>query len=630
MHPLEERARHLPEQPGVYLMKSAQGDVLYVGKAKNLRARLRSYVGTACRDLAKVRVLMPKVKDLDFIVTATEKEALLLENTLIKQHRPRYNINLKDDKTYLHIVLDRNHPFPRFEAVRRPEPGPGRLLFGPYASAAAVRDTLRQIQRLYPLRTCRNGEFGRRKRPCLWFQMGRCSGACVGKVSREKYAEMVDQAVLILQGKSEELIRLLEQNMQEAAQDMRFEEAAVIRDRTRAVRATVEQQRVVGTDKVDRDVIGAFEEGGATEIVILKVRNGSLVEQKGFSFSDLLMPLEELLSSFLLQYYSQPGHLPPQEILLPREPEDLVPVSEALLDLKGAACRLKVPRRGGKLEMVNLANLNAKALWEEQYREDSHRMAALEEIQKRLGLERLPRRMECFDISNLRGEMAVGSCVTFQEGLPCKDGYRRYKIKVPRGADDYGMMYEVLSRRFERGKDEKDLPDLLLVDGGKGHLQVAVRVLRDLRLSGVQVASIAKVHPGRQGRPGHSDDLSGVTDRIFLPGKVLALDFPGHSRGLHLLQRVRDEAHRFAVAYHRRLRSRAIAKSGLDGIPGIGVARKKALLESFGDLERIRSASQEQLHQVQGMSNRAVLAVWNHFHAPRSPGPEESGTVSPQ
>ena len=630
MHPLEDRVRHLPEQPGVYLMKSAQATVLYVGKAKNLRARLRSYVGPGGQDLPKVRFLMPKVKDLDFIVTGTEKEALLLENTLIKQYRPRYNINLKDDKTYLHIVLDRDHPFPRFEGVRRPEPRAGRLLFGPYASAAAVRDTLRQIQRLYPLRTCRDGEFGRRKRPCLWYQMGRCSGACVGKISREKYIEMVDQAVLLLQGKSEELIRLLDQKMRETAEEMRFEEAAVLRDRIQAVRATVEPQRVVGTDRVDRDVIGAFEEGGKTEIVVLKVRLGSLVERKAFSFSDLLMPLEELLSSFLLQYYSQAGHLPPKEILLPREPEDLAPLSEALRDLRGAACRVLVPRRGEKLEMVNLAGLNAKALWEEQTREDAHRMAALEEIQRRLGLDRPPRRIECFDISNLRGEMAVGSCVTFQEGLPWKDGYRRYKIKVPCGADDYAMMYEVLSRRFARGKQEKDLPDLLLVDGGKGHLQVAVRVLHDLRVTEVQAASIAKARRGRQGRVTPADAETGETDRIFLPGKVNAVAFPGHSRGFHLLQRIRDEAHRFAVTYHRRLRSRAIEKSGLDGIPGIGAARRKALLQSFADMERIRSASLEALSQVRGMSNRAALAVWNHFHAQHASEPEEPGGVSSQ
>ncbi|MEW6439364.1 MAG: excinuclease ABC subunit UvrC [bacterium] len=622
MDPVEEKIRRVPGQPGVYVMKSAQGAVLYVGKAKNLRARLRSYVGGGARDLPKVRFLMPKVKDLECIVTGTEKEALLLENTLIKQHRPRYNINLKDDKTYLHILLDRSRPFPRFEAVRRPEPGPERDIFGPYASAAAVRQTLRQLYRLYPLRTCKDGELGRRRRPCLWYQMGRCAGVCVGKISREKYMEMVDQAVLVLQGKNEELIRLLQQKMQEAAEALRYEEAAALRDRIQAVRATLEQQRVVDADPADRDVIGAFEKDRVAEIAVLKIRNGSLVERKGFFFADIVTPLDELLSSFLVQYYWRPGEGPPEEILLPVELEDQAAIEEALRDLRGAACRLLTPRRGDKAELVKLAADNATALWEEQTREDTNRYVAIDEVRRKLALERPPRRIECFDISNLHGEMAVGSRVAFRDGSPYRDGYRRYKIRVPRGADDYGMMYEVLLRRFQRGKEEGDFPDLLLVDGGKGHLQVAVRVLRDLGIEDVPAASIAKVRGRRRGvldLP--PSDGGGGADRIFVPGKVNPLRFPARSKGFHLLQRIRDEAHRFAVSYHRKLRSRALQESELDAIPGVGRARKRALLESLGDTGRIRGASVEELRRVPGMTARAAEAVFGYFH-PAAPAGE--------
>ncbi len=621
MQPLEEKIRNLPEQPGVYLFLSDEGTVLYVGKARNLRARVRAYLGAAVRDLPKARVLMGKVRDLEFIVTGTEKEALLLENTLIKKHRPRYNINLKDDKTYLHIVLDRDRPFPRFETARRPEPRPGRLVFGPYASASAVRDTLRQIHRLYPLRTCPEGEFRRRRRPCLWYQMGRCSGACAGKVSREKYLEMVDQAVLILQGRSADLIRRLEEEMESASRDLRFEEAAALRDRIESVRATVERQRVASAGGTDRDAVGVYQEGGSAQIAVLTVRGGNLVDRKGFFLPDLVSTLDEQMSSFLLQYYSQEGQPPPPEVLLPLEPVDLPEVSEVLRDRRGGPCRLSVPRRGEKAELVKLACVNAKALFEESARKDTDRLAAVEELGRRLGLGRPPACIECFDISNLRGDLAVGSRVAFRDGLPDKGSYRRYRIRVPAGSDDYAMMYEVLLRRFTRGKQERDLPDLLLVDGGKGHLQVALRVLRDLGIDAVAAAAIAKGHRG----PGAAVGTGTDEDRVFVPGKVLPVDLPARSKALLLLKRVRDEAHRFALSYHRRLRSADLERSSLDGIAGIGRARKKALLEAFGGIERIQAASEDELAAVAGMNRQAAQALRRHFEHLRSAPPEERG-----
>jgi excinuclease ABC subunit C len=619
MHPIEEIIPRLPVQPGVYLMKGDEGKVLYVGKAKNLRARLRSYVGPGAEAYPKVRFLMPKVKELDHIVTKTEKEALLLENTLIKRYRPRYNVNLRDDKTYLHMMVDRSHPFPRFVPVRRPQGKPGRLLFGPYSSAGAMRDTLRQIHKMYPLRTCSDREFQTRKRPCLQHQMGRCSGACAREISAEKYNDMVDQAILILQGKIDEVVRILEKEMKEASDHMRFEEAAQIRDRVRSIRLTMERQRVVGSQEEDRDVIGLYGEGGHVEISLLLIREGNLVERRGFPFSETVIPASELLRSFLLQYYSQPGRSIPAEILLPLELEDREAAEGFLSDLLGASCSLRTPKRGEKKQLISLAELNAKSLYEEHVGDDRRRLTVLLEIQKKLAMGKPPNRIECFDISNLRGEMAVGSRVVFREGLSFQNGYRRYKIRIPKGADDYGMMYEVLQRRFRKGVGEEVLPDLLLIDGGKGHLGVALKVLEDLGIQGVQAAGIAK---GRRREPDRADPASGIdpfVDRVFLPGRSNPVNFAAHSKGLHLLQQVRDEAHRFAITYHRKLRSQEMARSELDGIPGIGPKRKKALLDAMGDVERIRAASLEELRAVEGMNEKAASSIWDRFHPAEGP-----------
>ena len=668
MHPIEEKVPSLPSGPGVYIMKGADDAVLYVGKAKNLRARVRSYVGSARRDNLKVGFLVSKVMDLDYIVTQTEKEAFLLENTLIKKHRPRYNINLKDDKTYLHILLDRNHPFPRFVSVRRPgKPKSGQHVFGPYSSALAVKDTLRQIHRLYPLRTCKDREFGARKRPCIQAQMGRCSGACVGAMTEEAYREMVDQALLILQGRSEELLRQQERKMKEAAEAMQFEEAAQIRDRIQAIRLTMEQQRVVDARGADRDVVGRFREGGFAALALLEIRCGNLVERKSFFFPESVSTFPELLRSFLFQYYTRAERVIPPEVLLPVDPEDRETLEDLLSEVRGAPFSIRVPKRGEKRRLVELADVNAKSLCEEHERKSLGRVSALEEIKKKLGMPDPPGKIECFDLSNLRGEHAVGSCVAFRNGLPFKKGYRRYKIRTAGGMDDYGMMYEVLRRRIERGIKEDDLPDLLLIDGGKGHLGIAGRVLKDLGTLNLRTAAIAKVRKRQHGKKevvlagsedfssgtesgadqvGPEEDTAGETgskggrsaglmeasendsdqngkgeglpadhetDRIFVPGRTNPLGFTAYSSGLRMLQQIRDEAHRFALTYHRRLRSRELKRSELDGIPGIGPKRKKALLKTLGDLERVRSASVEDLSKIPGMSDKAARAVWEHF-----------------
>ncbi len=622
MHPIEETVRRLPTQPGVYLMKGENGKVLYVGKAKNLRARVRSYLGSGGEGSPKVRFLMSKVRSLDTIVTGTEKEALLLENTLIKRFRPRYNVNLKDDKTYLHLLLDRNHPYPRLLPVRRPDAGPGRLLFGPYSSASAMRDTLRQILRVYPLRTCGDRELQARKRPCLQYQMGRCCGPCrPGEVSVEAYGRMVEQAILILRGKSDELLRQLEGEMKEAAEEMRFEEAARLRDRIAAIRLTMESQRVVSSGGLDADVYGLYGGEEGVEIALLLVRGGTLIERRGFPFPETIEGTAELLRSFLLQYYSRPGREPPAEILLPVEPEDRAALEELLGEIRGRPCRLRVPRRGERARIVELAGLNAKTLFEEHVRERRGRRGSLEEIRRRLGLRGLPERIECVDISTLQGGQAVGSIVVFLEGRPHPDGYRRYRIRGGGGMNDYAMMYEVLHRRFRHREPSLDPPDLLLVDGGKGQLGVAVRVLEDLGVQGVRVAAIAKGRGREEGPGGKTGTPEGRgTDRIYLPGRANPASFPVHSKGFALLQHLRDEAHRFAVGYHRRLRSKEMRRSELDGIPGLGPKRKQALLEGLGDLEKIRRASLEELRSVPGVGPAAAAAVWRHFHPEEGPG----------
>ena len=607
--PIEKKLPSCPTQPGVYIMKGEDGAVLYVGKAKNLRARLQSYVREGADNSPKTRLLLKRVHAVDLLVTHTEKEALLLENSLIKKHRPRYNILLVDDKTYLHILVDRNHPFPRFVPVRRPgPPKAGQQVFGPYSSAHAVRDTLRQIHKLYPLRTCKDREFSLRKRPCLQAQMGRCGGACVGHVTPEAYGEMVDQAVLILQGRNDELIRRQEKLMQEASESMNFEEAARIRDRIRAVRLTMERQGVVDVRAPDRDVIGCAVEGDVVSVADLQMRGGNLVDSKAYVFHHVVVSMGELLRSFLMQVYSETGMKPPREILLFDEPDDHETLEELLGERRGGRCSLKVPRRGEKKRLIELAALNAQALLEERTAEDRGRMAALREIERKLSMPAPPDRVECFDISNLQGALAVGSRVVFIQGRPDKQLYRRYRIRLQEGIDDYGMMYEVLTRRFSSEREAGDLPDLLLVDGGKGHLNVACRVLQDLCVQGPSAAAIAK------GADLSRDAEVQASDRIFVPGRANPVAFSKRSGGLRLLQQVRDEAHRFAVAYHRTLRSRELATSWLDVIPGIGPKRKRALLEELGSVEEISKAPVRELANVPGMTQETALHVWRHFH----------------
>jgi len=596
---LEKSPGTIPASPGVYMMKSETGEIIYVGKAKDLRARLRTYFRDGDSRYS-VQFLMKRVADVDFIVTDNEKEALLLENTLIKQHKPRYNIRLKDDKTYVSLRLDPRDDFPRLTIVRRYRRD-GALYFGPYSSAAAVRDTLRTIQEIFPIRRCPDHVFKNRTRPCLNYQIGRCSGPCCDLISKQEYHKLVDEVVLFLKGRNEDLVKELKKGMREAADALDFEKAARLRDRLRAIEQTLEKQRTVSTAGFDRDVFGLHADGAEVHIKVLFIRDGKLIETGSYTFRRKQMTVPELFSSFIAQFYSADRDVP-TEILVPVDVEDAELLEELLAERRGRKVTVHRPQKGEKLRLVEMAAQNAEDGAKARRAAADVERAGLMALGKKLRLPGVPSRIECVDISNIGGTDAVGSVVTFEDGKPNKSRYRRYRIKSVSGADDYAMVKEVLTRRYTRALAEKDLPDLLIVDGGKGQLSIALAVLRELGVEGLAVAALAK--------PAHE----GEHDKVFLPGRKNPVTFPASSAALHLLQRIRDEAHRFAVTYHRKLRDRSRLRSVLTDVPGVGEKRKKALLTHFGSLERVKQASVEELAAVPGIPESLAKRVYLYLH----------------
>jgi excinuclease ABC subunit C len=600
--------KKIPAAPGVYLMKGAAGAVLYVGKAKHLRNRLRSYFSAAGDGRAHIRFLMARVRDLETIVTDTEKEALILENTLIKQHRPRYNINLRDDKTYVSLRFDLREEFPALQVVRKVRRD-GALYFGPFASSSAVRNTLKEIYRIFPLRhypiaTCRQ-----RDRPCLFFQIGQCSAPCHGRISVDGYRELVDGVIALLAGRENEVLQMLRQKMLAASADLRFEEAARLRNKICSIEQTVERQKVVTPAGGDQDVLGLHREGGEVELVILFVRQGKLVDRRGFAI-DWKLDEDELLSSFLQQFYGRDVFIPDQ-LLLPLLPEDAATLADWLGDRKGRKVEVSAPQRGAKRELVELADRNAL----ESFRERGSRREAmdgvLEEIRRLLHLGRSPRRMECFDISNVQGQQSVGSMAVLLNGEAARSEYRQFKIRTVVGADDFASLYEVLQRRLNRGRDEGNLPDFILIDGGKGQLGVVARVLDELGLAGhIDCAGIAKsrVVANVRGRA-----IERSEERFFVPGRKNPVLLRQGSPALFMLERLRDEAHRFALTQHRKLRSKAALSSTLEEISGVGPARRKVLLRHFGSLKRIREATLDDLLKVPGLPESVVRSVFSEL-----------------
>jgi excinuclease ABC subunit C len=593
---LKAKALAMPSTPGVYLMKDADGRVIYVGKAKILPKRVSAYFQKH-PDSMKTARLVARVHDVDCLVTDTEQDALILENNLIKKHRPKYNVVLRDDKTYPSLRLSVQEPYPRLEVVRRIARD-GAMYFGPFSSASAMRQTLRTIKTLFPLRQCRN--LKPQQRPCLNYQLGRCLGVCAGKADPAAYRAVVDEVILFFKGKNKALTDALRQRMKDAAGRLDFETAAKYRDRLAAIERTLERQHVVSTAHQDLDVFGLAQDRGQTAAVVMFVRRGALLGRKVVSLDAGDAAEPEILAQLLIQYYSADRLIPPF-ILTPVEVNDHDLIQDWLREMRGKSVKLLTPARGEKREMIDLARENAVNALEEKRRAADLAGDALIDLKTRLHLPEAPRRIECFDMSNLRGEAAVGAMVVLEEGRWAKQDYRRYRIKNASGLDDYGMMAEVLQRRLS--KDDPPQPDLLLLDGGRGQLSVVQAVIKDLGVTDPPpLAGLAK---GRNGE----------ADKVWLPGRKNPVDFKPGAPGLLLLMRIRDEAHRYVQDYHHRLRARQAAQSALDEIPGVGPARRKALLQHFGAINKIKKASLEDLSQVKGLPQKAAQAVYDHFHA---------------
>lgn len=592
----------VPVQAGCYIMQDQRGAVVYVGKAKNLRARMRQYLSES-DERYHVQFLMRRVAQIDFLVTSNEKEALLLENSLIKQHKPRYNFRLKDDKTYVRVRVDVQHAFPRLTITRNVRKD-GARYFGPYSDTRAVRDVVRQLQRLFPLRTCSDAVLASRERPCLYHQMGQCAAPCVDLVSSEDYREIVQEVVLILEGKRSEVERRLLERIQRLADALEFEQAAVLRDRLYALRKTLERQRTVqAAGENDRDVFGVYTQGRYSQVQALFYRGGALIGGRTFSFSRHETATEEMLGSLLLQYYADNSEIPP-EVLLPLPIEEAETLEEILSETRGARVTVACPQRGEKRRLVELAERNARSSFEERRLADKANADLLEQMRTALGLSNTPHRIECFDISTTQGDKPVGSMVTFEDGAASKQRYRRFAIRQVEGQDDFAMMREMLLRRYRRAVDENDLPDLVLIDGGKGQLNVAVAALSDLGVEDLEVASIAKSRAEGDGRS---------PERFFRPGRKNPIILPQNHAVVLLLARIRDEAHRFAVTYHRKRRSKAAFQSSLLEIPGVGRERARRLLKTLGSLAAVKAAPVEEIARVPGVGENLARTIKEHL-----------------
>jgi excinuclease ABC subunit C len=598
---------NVPPDPGVYLMKDAQGAVIYVGKARNLRKRVGAYLRNSGHSDKKTGVLVGKIAAIDTIVTKTEKEALILESNLIKKHRPRYNVVLKDDKRYPSLRLDLSEKYPGFRIVRRI----GRddaMYFGPFASAHAVRETLKTINKTFKLRKCKTGEFKTRNRPCLHCQMNGCLAPCCRDVPPAVYHDQVQEAILFLKGRTKDLIGKIRREMETAAAAQEFERAARLRDKIISLEKTVEKQIAVTTDFRDRDVIGLARSDEQVVLTVMAARGGRLLGSRHYHFSEPLANEAEILGAFIRQLYERAPQIP-EEILVPEEPSDADFVRERLRAMKGKTVRLIRPKRGEKAQLLRIARQNAEQELNALTARRSEGETLLARLQQRLNGRRLPNRIECCDNSNLAGTEPVASIVVFEGAVPLKSDYRKYRIKGVAEHDDYAYMREVLQRRLKKVSGAMPLPDLLLVDGGKGQLNIASAVARELNVAAViDIAAIAK-----------KDEKRGETrDKVFIPGRSNPLQFgPRDADLLLFLQRVRDEAHRFAITYQRQRRSRAAIRSALDRIPGIGKKRKAVLLKHYQSIAGIRQAGLEEMSRLPGMNRRVAEAVKDRLSTPR-------------
>jgi excinuclease ABC subunit C len=670
---LQRKLDDLPAAPGCYLMKDRAGAVVYVGKAASLRARVRQYFDASrSDDRIFVPLLDSLLGDLDVIVTRSEKEAVLLENELIKKHRPRFNVRLRDDKDFIVLRLDERHAWPRLEVWRaRQRREDGARWFGPYSSASSIRETLRIVNRFFQLRTCTDHVLEHRRRPCILYQIKRCPAPCVYDVPQEAYRQSVEDAIEFLEGRETELVPRLRDRMQAAAADLRFEDAARLRDQLHAVERSLEKQRVLMSDEGDRDVFGLYREGPSLVVQVLSMRRGKLLDSRAYPFAEQEFPDEEVLSSFVSLYYEQ--NPPPDEVLLPLEPVNAGAVAEVLSERRSRRVKLLTPQRGAKADLLEVASRNAAHSFRSWHEKDEQREQAMTALVRALHLAREPRWMECYDISTFQGALAVGSGVSMKDGEPDKANYRRYKVKGVAGQDDFAMLHEVVCRRLRRGLAEGAFPDLLVIDGGKGQLQAALAAAHDLGVPTkpapgnegapfVEMVGLAKsrlLDPGtarvvsarRRSRQadladaaeakagGFVSELARTPERVFLPGRKDPVVLRQNSAELFLLARLRDEAHRFAVTFHRRLRRTRNLTSVLEEIPGIGAGRRRALLRAFGSLRRVKEASLDELRAVEGFGPKQAQAIRDFFHgagaadaeaalAPEPPGVAAADTTA--
>ncbi|MDC0684577.1 excinuclease ABC subunit UvrC [Sorangium atrum] len=731
---LAAKLASLPTTPGCYLFIDKAGAVVYVGKAKSLRSRVRSYFQESGSDARYfIPILRKIVADLETVVTATEKEAAVLENELVKQHKPRFNVKLRDDKDFLCLKLDTQKAWPMLETVRRPAPDKARY-FGPYHSATSARRTLHLVNKHFQLRTCSDTEMASRRRPCLQYQIKRCLAPCVMDVDRELYTEMVRSVALFLEGRHDELTGELTTRMRDASRELEFERAAIYRDQLRAVEAVREAQRVVYVKDVDQDVVGIYREGTLVEVEVILVRRGRVADTLSFSLRNMELPDDEVLGGFLNEYYGVASTTIPDEVLVPVLPDGAEGVAEWLGDRRGRKVALFVPQRGPRVDLLKMASENAAHAFREKQRSSDDLEARLEELRERLRLPTLPRRIECCDISHLGGGDTVGSIVALLDGQPDKKRYRSFNVKSVADGDDYAAMYEVLSRRFRRGKaarqaspastaeseaalgaegapesdvmegvaesdmmegvaesdmmesdpaesdalesdamegdvaeediglatasdatpqtegtqvsaaaeresagsggdvsrsaeaggGEWDLPDLFVVDGGRGQLQVALSAARDLGLHGLPIVGLAKERETQTGEK--------LVDRVYLPGQKNGIPLRSTSSALFFLARARDEAHRFANHARKRLGKARRLRSAIEDIPGLGSAVRTALLRELGSMEGVRRATDAQILAVTGVTKRHLSALRKVIPSPESSQPdapaEDTGDLS--
>jgi excinuclease ABC subunit C len=588
--------KEFPQKPGVYLFKDKSGKIIYIGKAKNLHRRVNSYFTQGSNQSRKLSYIIRNARKVDHIITGTETEALILEGNLIKRYRPRYNVDLKDDANYPLVKLDVNTRYPRLSIVRRMK-NDGALYFGPFPSVSEVRSTLRLIGPVFPLRKCTTREIPRRSRPCLNYQLGRCLAPCCMEVRREDYQEVVGQVRLFLEGRNNELISRLKTVMENASRELNFEKAAMVRDQIRAIEKTVEKQTVVSSKMRDQDVIGLSHSGKEAEVVILLVRGGYMVGSRSYSIGGAWDSPSEILEAFLKQYYRERQFIPP-DIILSDGIDDRGLISEWLTGIAGKKVAISVPSKGDKRRLARMAAVNADNIL--LGRQKTHQSAILGEAKSLLHLRNKPAHIEAIDVSNLKGDLAVASIVAFVEGLPQKSGYRNYRIKEVEGIGDYAMIAEGMRRRLKQGKP----PDLFVIDGGKGHLAVALKTLGALDLENPpDVISIAKADRGKPG----------ALDKIYLPNRKKPLNLARNHPVLSLFMRIRDETHRRALSYYRKRRKKRLTRSELDGIPGIGPKRKRLLLRFFGDIDAIAKAELKELMHVPGIAQMVAKDVFDYF-----------------